>query len=183
MLSQRDFVEAAAALGCEIASIRAVCEVEAPRGGFLPDGQVAILFERHKFSEYTRRRFDDTHPSISNRTPGGYIGGAAEHRRLQQAAALDRDAALRATSWGRFQILGNNFRQAGFTSVQGFINAMHKSERAQLDAFVNFIKADPVLLTALRYKQWATFARRYNGPRYAVNRYDIKLAEAYRRYA
>ena len=36
------------------------------------------------------------------------------------------------------------------------------------------------MLPALQNKNWAEFARRYNGPAYAQNRYDEKLAEAYR---
>ena len=38
-------------------------------------------------------------------------------------------------------------------------------------------------LRAARDLRWADFARRYNGPRYAENRYDEKMAEAYTRYA
>ncbi len=35
---------------------------------------------------------------------------------------------------------------------------------------------------ALKNKDWGTFARLYNGPAYAQNKYDIKLAEAYQKY-
>src|SRR5690606_7984441 len=39
------------------------------------------------------------------------------------------------------------------------------------------------LLQPLRRKDWARFARLYNGPGYAQNRYDEKLAQAYARHA
>jgi len=35
------------------------------------------------------------------------------------------------------------------------------------------------LTGALKSKDWAVFARRYNGPGYQANAYDKKLARAY----
>ena len=35
------------------------------------------------------------------------------------------------------------------------------------------------MLAALQKKDWPTFARLYNGPAYAQNRYDDKLSKAY----
>lgn len=178
VLTEADFTRAATAIGCSVAAIKAVCAVEAPRGGFLPDGQPTILFERHKFSQRTGGKFDKQAPDISNPKRGGYLGGATEHGRLQKAAALDRTAALESASWGKFQIMGFNWKACGFTSVQAFINAMYESEGAQLDAFIGFVKSEG-LADELREHRWADFARRYNGADYAVNRYDTKLAAAY----
>ena len=183
MLTQLDFENAASRLRCSVAAIKAVCEVEAPRGGFLSTGEPTILFERHIFSRLTQHRYDHLYPDISNRTPGGYGTLAAQHSRLLRATRLNREAALMSASWGRFQILGENYKQAGFSSIQGFINAMYTSEQRQLDAFVAFILADSVLISSLRLRNWAAFARRYNGPNYAINQYDRKLAAAYFRYA
>ena len=38
------------------------------------------------------------------------------------------------------------------------------------------------MLKALKAKDWAGFAKMYNGPNYQINDYDTKLAAAYRRY-
>lgn len=178
-LTEADFARAALSLGVCVASIKAVTQVEAPGGGFLPTGEPVILFERHKFSQATGGRYDKSHPDISNPKWGGYGKSSAQHGRMARAAALNRDAALKSASWGKFQILGANHKQAGHASLQGFINAMYAGEPEQLDAFVSFIKADPELHAALRSRNWAAFARRYNGPAYAVNRYDKKLKAAY----
>lgn len=183
VLTQSDFERAAAALSCEVRAIKAVCEVEAPKGGFLPDGRPTILFERHQFSKRTARRFDAAHPDISSVKPGGYLGGLPEHGRLERAAKLDRDAALMSASWGKFQIMGFNHAAAGHPTLQGFINAMHESEGAQLDAFVAFIKDSPGLSRAIRALDWPTFARLYNGENYRINQYDTRLAAAYGRMA
>jgi hypothetical protein len=180
-LTEQDFTDAAGKLECDVAAVKAVCEVEAPRGGFLPSGEPTILFERHQFSKRTGRKFDISHPHISNTKPGGYKGGQAEHERLAEATALDREAALESTSWGKFQIMGFNYAPAGFGSLQAFINAMYQSEGRQLDAFVSFIQHEG-LATFLRDQRWADFARRYNGANYAINSYDTKLAAAYAKF-
>lgn len=179
LLSEQDLERSAKSLGCEVAAIKAVCQVEAPNGGFLSDGRPNILFERHKFSQFTGGQFDASDPDISNPKAGGYgAGGVNQHDRLGRAADLDREAALKSASWGKFQIMGFNFSAAGFKDLQSFINAMYRSEGAQLDAFVAFIKHEG-LADELREHRWADFARRYNGPSYAINRYDTKLAAAY----
>jgi peptidoglycan hydrolase-like protein with peptidoglycan-binding domain len=179
-ISDADVWRAADELDCGVAAVRAVLEVES-RGGFLPDGRPKILFERHYFSRLTGGRFDRTHPNLSNRGAGGYIGGAAEHDRLEAAARLDRSAALKSASWGLFQIMGANFALCGFADVEAYVRAMRRSEGDQLAAFVQFVRASK-LDGALRDCNWAAFARAYNGPAYKKNRYDEKLAAAYARH-
>jgi hypothetical protein len=171
-------VEAAAKkLGCAVAAVRAVIDVES-RGGFLPDGRPKILYERHYFSRLTKRAHDSKHPDISAKKFGGYKGGAAEYERLGRAIALNRDAALRSASWGAFQIMGDNCKLAGFKNVEDYVAATVAGEPEQLDAFVNFV-TNTNLDDELRRLDWVGFARGYNGPAYAVNKYDKKLAAAY----
>jgi len=173
----KDVEGAATALGCQVAAVRAVLDVES-RGGFLPDKRPKILFERHFFHRLTKGKFDKGHAGISSATPGGYSGGAAEYTRLAEAIGLDRNAGLRSASWGAFQIMGDNCKLAGFADVEGFVAAMVAGEGPQLTAFVAFVKAAG-LADELRRTDWAGFARGYNGPNYAINRYDEKLAAAY----
>lgn len=181
-LTDADYRRAAAALDCEVAVIKAFAQVESPRGPFENDGAPTILFERHKFSQFTGGRYDKTHPDLSNPVAGGYGLYSVQHSKLQRAVALDRDAALRATSWGQFQIMGFNHQRAGHATLQGFINAMYRSAGAQLDALVAFIKSDPKLLRAIRTKDWAEAARLYNGAAYRINKYDERLAAAYAKH-
>lgn len=182
-LTDQDWQDASKSLSVPVASIKAVAEVEAPGSAFLPSGEPRILFERHKFSGHTGGKYDHTHPDISHPKWGGYGKESSQHGRLAKASALDREAALKSASWGRFQILGENYKQAGFDSLQEFINAMYRSEADHLKAFVAFIKADAKLWKALVTRDWAQFARRYNGPAYATHAYDVKLRKAYERLA
>lgn len=185
LLGPEDFRRAADRLGVDVPSVQAVAQVEAPNGGFLPSGEPTILFERHVFSKRTGGRFDKSHPHISNPKPGGYGPSSTQHARLAEAAALDRTAALESASWGKFQIMGFNHQAAGYMTLQGFINAMYVSEGKQLDAFVSFLKNDRggAMQRALKAKDWATFARLYNGPAYAEHNYHGRLRDAYRELA
>jgi hypothetical protein len=177
-LNIQDFTEAASELGVETEVIIAVCEVEAPMGGFFTDGQPTILFERHKFHQFTSGIYSGKHADISNPRPGGYIGGIREHFRLQKAAELNREAALKSASWGKFQLMGFNYKLCGFSRLQYFINAMYSSEKLQLKAFVKFIKSVG-LSDELQRKDWKGFARGYNGRAYYKNAYDRKIEKAY----
>jgi hypothetical protein len=178
-MSEADIFTAARALDCEVAAVKAVIDVES-RGGFLADGRPKILFERHLFSRFTGKAHDKPpNDDIANPSPGGYKGGAAEYGRLMRAIALDRTAALKSASWGAFQILGSNFAASGFADVDSFCRAMCQSEGNQLNAFVAFVRANN-LADELKRHDWAGFARGYNGPNYKINRYDEKLANAYR---
>jgi O-glycosyl hydrolase len=180
-LTEQDFKNAAKELNCEIAAIKAVAEVESKSDGFLPTDEPVILFERHIFSKLTKGLFDKSHPNISNPTPGGYGTVSQQHKRLQAAVALDRNAALMSASWGKFQIMGFNFTLAGYNSLQQFVTAMYTSEAEHLKAFVEYIK-NTFLDDELRDKRWKDFARKYNGPAYYKNKYDTKLEAAYKKY-
>lgn len=183
-LTEADFQWAADRLGVDVATIKAVDHVESNGGGFLPSGEPTILFEPHIFSRLTKGRFDKTHPKTSypRWKPGAYGSVSSQHPKLQAAVDLDREAALQSASWGRFQLLGSNWKTMGYPSVQAFINDMYRSERGQLEGFVRFIESQN-LARYLKAKDWAGFARRYNGPGYAKNRYDTKLANAYARFS
>jgi hypothetical protein len=179
-LTEQDFIDAASKLKCEVAAIKAVCAVEAPKGGFLPDDQVTILFERHKFYQFTKGKFFKTNPDICNPKAGGYgAAGQNQHNRLTRAVALDKTSALLSCSWGKFQIMGFNYKLAGFTTLQAFLNAMSTSEGEQLKAFVNFVIAAS-LDDELRRKDWSGFARSYNGESYKINNYDTNIEHAYK---
>lgn len=190
-LTETDYKSAAQTLGVQFAAIKAVASVESNGAGFLADGRPKILFERHvMYAQVTQKlgaaKANDLaakHPDIINAKSGGYDGGSKEHDRLARAVALDRDCALASASWGAFQIMGYHWRSLGYQSLQAFINAMYAGESAQLDAFVRFIKADPVLVRSLKGLNWPAFAARYNGKNYAKNKYDEKMSDAYRKFA
>jgi hypothetical protein len=93
-----------------------------------------------------------------------------------------RLAAIEAASWGRFQVLGENWKLTGAKSLDAFLAVMFTSERSQLDGFVAFVK-NKHLDGALRHLDWREFARGYNGRSYHRDNYDGKIARRYAQLA
>ena len=190
MISEQAYIDAANELNVDVATIKAVAEIESGGDGFISTGEPKILFEPHVFWKELRKRninpndflphnSDILYPTWGQR-PYGKVSD--QHKKLQRAVAINNEAALCAASWGKFQILGNNYKLAGFNLLQSFINAMYKDEDSQLRAFVNYI-ANTHLDDELRAKDWKGFSRGYNGALYYKNKYDTKLAAAYKKYS
>lgn len=157
----------------------AVLSAETSGCGFLADRRPKILFERHIFHRLTGGAYDRSHPGISQPAPGGYgAAGAPQYARLAAALTLNRTAALQSASWGIGQVMGENFRDAGFPTVDAMVAAMVESEDNQLAAMAGFIAAAR-LDAALSRHDWTGFARGYNGLDYARNNYDGVLRQFY----
>ena len=180
LLKESDFVEAAKLLGCEVAAVKAVAEVESNGGGFLKNGEPKILFEGHYFYDLTNGKYGISNISYPKWSSKYY--NEDQHKRLQKAIALDRNAALQSASWGKFQVMGKNWKDLGYASIQAFINDMYESEGKHLLAFVRFVKFNK-LDDELRRLDWAGFAKGYNGPGYAKNKYHTKMATAYKKFS
>lgn len=191
-LTHQDYRDVAEANDLEVAHLKAVMEVESLGDGFNKLGKPVILFEGHKFHQFTDGEYsnDPANKDISypKWTKKWYTGTQeGEYARLQRAVILDIEAALKSTSWGLFQIMGFNHKKVGYDKVAEFVAAMGSDEREQLEAFIMFIKntkrKGKTLLQHLREKNWEDFAYGYNGAGYKSNKYDEKLKKAYERYA
>ncbi|MEM7007772.1 MAG: N-acetylmuramidase family protein [Thermodesulfobacteriota bacterium] len=187
-LSEKDLQTVAEDLGVELAVVKAVNEVESSGQGFLGD-KPKILFEGHILWRQLKKHGLDPKDHVagnedvlySSWTREHYIGGQSEHLRLDKAKKIHENAALESASWGLFQIMGFHWENLGYKSVKDFVRLMNKSEGEHLKAFGRFVVANN-LTKYLKNKEWANFARRYNGPGYKTNKYDEKLARAYQKY-
>lgn len=183
-------LEQAKKLGVESAVLRAVIEVECKGSGFNADGTPVILFERHVMWQrlIANKRDIDLklisveRPDLCSKTSGGYGLYSAQHGRLNAAAQYHRASALESASWGIGQVMGYHWKSLGYVSLQAFINGMYKDEASQLEAMCRYIKVNG-LVNALKNKDWKAFARGYNGSAYAKNSYDVKLANAYKKWS
>jgi hypothetical protein len=180
-LNDNDISKAAQELGCDVATIRAVCDVEAAGAGFDDSNRVKLRFEGHKFRNWTNRAYDQSHPDLS------YSYGVQKTKKhgysaFAEAAALDPQAAMKSTSWGLFQPMGEYFKECGFNSVEELVKSYTESEGNQLLGFVKQIKSRG-LDGKLRNRDWAGFAENYNGADYRSNKYDTKLAAAHARHS
>jgi len=182
-MTEQTYQTAAQSLGCETACIHAVADVESNGDGFLKNGMPKILFEAHSFHNLTGGKYDIKYPNISSPIWDKklYYGGTLEYTRLNIAKTLNEDAALKSTSFGKFQIMGSNYKECGYTTVQSFVSDMYVSEISQLMAFVRFLKSTGLDIHLVN-KNWQLFALGYNGKGYKANNYDTKLATAYNKY-
>lgn len=181
-LSEQGFARVLDILNVGAAEVWTVLSVETSGFGYLPDRRPLILFERHIFSKQTGGAFDAGNPAISSPKPGGYVGGANEYDRLAAALALNRHAALNSTSWGIGQVMGFNSKAAGYDPVEAMVDAMVHDEDAQLAAMANFVRSEG-LHRHLGKHEWAGFARGYNGPDFARNQYDQRLASLFQQFS
>lgn len=188
-LSKADIIAVAKSLGVEPAAMKAVIDVEAAGEGFDKQGRPTILFEPHIFwRELTKINYITKRNELRKSYPGILsptwdkslyrIGNS--HAKLTRAAELHWEAAHNSCSWGLGQIMGFNATKIGYPTLKEFIDDMYESEAKQLKAMAMFLKANG-LISKLKAKDWAGFARGYNGSGYAANKYDTKLASAYTR--
>ena len=179
-------------LDIEPALLKAVQIVEAAgRDGFLSDGRPQILFEGHIMYKEFHKKFPDRdldylckrfstvfYPKWDK---SKYFGGLGEYKRLELAKEIDEECALKATSWGMFQIMGFNHNLCGCKDVFDFVHKMSESHEKQLELMYYFLN-NSGCLKELKEKDWAGFAKKYNGPGYAQNAYDQKLRNAYENF-
>ncbi len=185
-LTEADFEEVAARLGVDVAAIKAVVEIEAGKThqGFAAPGQPLINFDLSMFRRFATRRgvnlskYSKSHSIVFTSSKGSQ---ARAHRRLEAAKSINHHAAVEGTFWGMFQIGGFNWKKCGAESLDDFVCRMARSERDQLDMFAEFI-TNAGLLKHLQNKNWAAFARGYNGPSYARRAYHTRMASAYAKH-
>jgi len=196
-ITEQDYIDAAHALGCKVAAIKAAAEVESSGSGFLPTGELVILFEPHIFWRRLAKLGADpatilqAHPAAADILYPHYKGHDGEHPsqqwdRLRKAANLPYGPAMRAAyeaaSYGKFQVLGENHKSCCYGSIFEMVHAYEQGESYQLQGFVALVK-DFGLDEALAREDWATYAAGYNGPGYKANHYDTKMAAAFKKFS
>ncbi|WP_163267364.1 N-acetylmuramidase domain-containing protein [Chelativorans alearense] len=183
-------IDTASRAGLEPALILAVVEVETGgRTHAVVNGrrEPLIRFEGHYFD----RRLSPPDRELARREglaapSAGAVhnppGQAARWRMLERAVEIDRRAAYESTSWGMGQVMGAHWAWLGFENVDALVDRARSGLEGELDLMLRYIgKAG--LLEPLGRRDWAAFARGYNGPAFARNSYHVKLSLAYRRHA
>lgn len=186
----QDIEAVARDLKIEPAALAAVAHVESGlKTHAMVDGrpEPLIRFEGHYFD----RRLAGAKQELARRqglaSPrAGAVANpasqAARWRLLARAAAIDRQAAHESVSWGIGQVMGAHWAWLGYADVEALVAEARSGVRGQLRLMARYIDRAG-LAPALRAKDWAGFARGYNGPGFRANDYDGKLARAYATYA
>ena len=176
-------------LNVPTAALLAVVEVESGGRTSAPvrgKREPLIRFEGHYFDRFLRgqTRLKARKLGLSNPKAGRVKNPRSQSRRwdlLDRAIVLDRKAALSSCSWGLGQVMGSHWSWLGYGSVDALVAQARTGVAGQVELMARFIEKSE-LTSVLRKRDWATFARKYNGPAYKKNRYDIKMRDAYARY-
>lgn len=97
---------------------------------------------------------------------------------LERGKTFDYTAAVSSCSWGVGQVMGSHWKWLGFKSAQEFEATAQKGFTGQLAIMFAFMDKSGVI-PHLRRLDWSAVARIWNGPKYAVNKYDIKMRDRY----
>lgn len=178
-LTEEDFRIVAGELGVEVAAIKAVAKIEAGAAfkGFWAPGVPVANYSQTLFNRYKAKTKGPK--ATGAKVPDGLKGYALkEWTALTNARKINEDAANMATYWGMFQIGGAHYKQCGCQNVGEMVALVSASEFSQLEMFGVFIR-NAGMLENLRAKEWAAFARKYNGPAYAKRGYHTRMAKEY----
>ncbi|CDN52548.1 Peptidoglycan-binding domain 1 protein [Neorhizobium galegae bv. officinalis bv. officinalis str. HAMBI 1141] len=164
--------------------IHAFMDVEAAGSGFDGQGRPKILFEPHVFYRNLtgKKRDEAVKQGLAYSSWGEKPYPKDSYPRLIMAMAIDETAAIKATSWGLTQILGENCKGAGYATPQAMVLAFMADEENHLAATVSLLKHMGIA-DDLKAHAWAVVARVWNGPGYRKNKYDTKMAAAYAKWA
>jgi hypothetical protein len=189
-MMEQELIEAAAQsaerMGVETEALAAVAMVES--GGTVMTSvngrqEPVIRFEGHYFDRRLKgeQRLSAQRTGLASPVAGKIKNPASQTARwalVERAAAINRQAAYESTSFGVGQVMGAHWKWIGYASVEALVEDARSGLAGQIRLIERFI-GRAGLSHALRSKDWAAFARGYNGPGYRRNAYDRKLAEAY----
>ena len=181
-LTDEDFDIVAKELGVEVAAIKAVVRIEAgPKlEGFWAPGVPVVNYVQSLFNKYNGKTKGRKQKDA--KVPAGLTGYALkEWTSLTKARKINATAADMGCYWGMFQIGGFNYKLCGCESVEEMVSKVCESEFSQLEMFAVFIR-NAGMLEALKKKDWAAFARKYNGPSYAKRGYHTRMAKEYAKF-
>lgn len=166
-----------------------VLDVESRGNGFDKAGRPTMLFEPHIFyrelSGEQRDKAVKQGLAYKSWKSGSYPRDS--YPRLQKAILINKSAALKSCSWGAFQVMGFNYKLAGYSTVGAMVNAMLADVENHLQAAVNFIVSaglDDELQVLDALDRLATpedtipFVMGYNGKGFRKNNYHVKAAKS-----
>lgn len=175
--------------GIDPAALLAVAEVETGLRAHTEIGgrrEPLIRFEGHYFDRLLtgERQALARRLGLASPRAGAVANPASQAERwrmLERAAGIDRKAALESASWGLGQVMGAHWAWLGYAGVEALVAEVRSGAAGQARLMALYIvKAG--LAEALRARDWAAFARGYNGPGYRASRYDEKIAAAFARH-
>ena len=177
----------------------AFVEVESNGDPFDPvagQDKALIRWEGHYFHRRLRKRSAEALQAavdlkLAHPSAGGIKNSRSQERRYEvlQAAVnlceefgLDRDLAYECISIGLGQVMGSHWEDLGYESAEKMLAEAHDEdletdEEDQVEMIFLYLRENH-LDDDVRRGDWKAAAHGYNGPAYAKNNYDVKLAQS-----
>lgn len=176
--------------GVETAALMAIIEVESSGQIFTEiNGRnyPLIRWEGHYFDRLVpvSKREEARKAGLAHPIPGTIKNPKSQLNRyqmLRRALKIDEDAALQSISIGVGQVMGAHWKILGYRSPREMFNRALDGFEGQVELMLRYIDHFD-LLDELQRLDWSGFARGYNGPSYRKNKYDSRMAAAYRKYS
>jgi hypothetical protein len=171
-------------VGCDIALLQAILEVESNGTDYDGQGRLIILPEKHifyrKLPKSLKAKALASGLAARNWSKANYkgLGAKGDDRRwslMSKWAKVDEQAALLSASYAAPQIMGFNYKICGFASVTDFVLALSKSSEQTSAAFLAYLE-NCGLADELRDGDVPAIVRRYNG----TGQVDAYSAQIYR---
>jgi len=174
--------ELAKELGVEKALLQAFVKAES-NGTNSIDDRVVIRWESHIFKRKTGVviKVHGKRGRITEECQNNEYEAFNRAKDLLEDGKYE-DEAYESASYGMGQIMGFNHTACGFDNAQELKEFIEESDDNAIRAIAYFIKSNRKLLQACKDLDFPTIARKYNGPAYAKNKYDIKMEKYYNEF-
>jgi hypothetical protein len=170
LLTLEEILQVSTEFKLNVELVRTVIRVESSGSGFdSVTGKIKIQFEPHWYKHYTGTWINN-----------GVRPQKEEWEAFTKAYEANAKMAMMSTSWGLGQVMGFNHTRAGYKSVKAMVDHFVLSEYYQLRGMVSFIATHKKMYTALKNRDWGTFAYYYNGKEFKKYKYDSKLEKTYK---
>lgn len=173
----------------DAAALLAVAEVESGGKAFAfvaGRKEPLIRFEGHYFDRLITgsKRQEARNSGLAAAEAGVVKNPRSQAERwvlFDKALQLDRNAAIQSVSWGIGQVMGSHWKNLGYASPGDLMREARQSVAGQVRLMVHYVR-HAGLTSHLHARDWVGFARRYNGPGFRKNNYDLRMAAAYARH-
>lgn len=125
-------------------------------------GSAAIRFEPHVFLRAVPGAEIPYTPS--DRGAWSLVGSETGLTAFQRAFSIAPAEAVKATSWGLYQVLGGHLLKMWPDPEEAVLQFQGDSEQVSHALLASWMRANPKALKAAREKDWEELALRYNGP-------------------
>jgi hypothetical protein len=141
------------------------------------DDDAAIRFEPHQFN--ARSSSGHQMPFTDSGNGSSKVVSQTDESALLTAMKYDAYEAVKATTWGAFQVNGRHLMKIESNPRKAYEMFKADPSTASMQMPISWMKARGDKFTqAANNEEWDKVARLYNGPTYYVNEYHKKIATA-----